>query len=127
MKELSEYIRKTMKAKKLKAIDVEERSGRKIADSYLSDIVNEKTKNISVAKVNALAEGMGVDNWEVFQAASGHKVIHEEDAAWPNDTLVRTMEKVRKSADLTAVLKAVVGLTPGKLKALRKQLEREES
>lgn len=126
MEELSVYIRKIMKLKGLTGVAIEAKSRGGITDSYLSDIVNGKNQNISVAKVNALAEGMGVDSWEIFQAASGHKVLHEDDAPWPNDTLIRTMEKVRSNPDLTAVLKAIVALKPTKLKALKKQLEQED-
>ena len=126
MKELRAYIREMMRVKNLRGIDVEARSRRKITDSYLSDILHGKTKNISVEKVNALAEGLGVDSWEVFQAASGHKTVHDADALWPSYTLVRTMETVMSNPDLTAVLKALVLMKPSKLKALRKQIEKEK-
>lgn len=124
MEELAAYLRDIMKAKGIKGIEIEARSGGKITNSYISDIINGNTKNISVEKVNALAEGLGVDSFEVFQAASGNRVIQGTDS-WPSHTLLHTMQLVIANADLTAILKALVSMKPAKIKALRKQIEKE--
>lgn len=127
MKELVAYMREVMRVKNLRGIDIEAQSGGRITDSYLSDIINGKTKNISVEKVNALAKGMGVDSWDVFQAASGNKVIHAPDDPWSGYTLIRAMETVMGNPDLTAILQALILSKPSKIKALRKQIEQEKN
>jgi hypothetical protein len=122
MKELAAYIRRVMKAKNLKAVEIEARSEGKITNSYISDILHGNTKTISVDKVNALAVGMGVDSVEVFQAASGNKIVEGKDP-WPSHSLLYVMQSVVKNPDLTATLKALVTMKPAKVKALRKQIE----
>lgn len=124
MEELAAYLRDTMKAKGIKGVDIEARSGGKITNSYISDIINGNTKNISVEKVNALAEGLGVDSVEVFQAASGKRIVESKDW-WPSYALLHTMQIVVANPDLTAIVKALVTMKPAKIKALRKQIEKE--
>jgi transcriptional regulator with XRE-family HTH domain len=122
METLRAYIKEVMRQKDLKGIEIEARSGGKITNSYISDIINGKTKSISVDKVNALAEGLGVDSFEVFTAASGRNV-HKEGEPWSGFALIRIMEKVMQSQDLAAIVKIVSELKTAKVKALRKQLE----
>jgi transcriptional regulator with XRE-family HTH domain len=122
MEELAAYLHDVMKAKGIKGVDIEARSGGKITNSYISDIMHGNTKNISVEKVNALAEGLGVDSFEVFQAASGNRVVQGKDS-WPSYTLLLAMQSVIQNPDLTVILKTVLNWKPAKIKALRKQIE----
>ena len=46
----------------------------KIAASYISRIINAKVTNLSVDKLMVLAEGLGVDPFELFAAASGRRL-----------------------------------------------------
>ena len=123
MEGLRVYIREVMYRKNLKAIDIESRSGGQIKDSYISDILNGKTKSISVDKVNALAQGLGVNSFEVFQAASGGNIQGQDDP-WPSSLLVNTMTVIMHSPDLTAIVKSLIAMKPAKIKALRKQIEK---
>jgi len=74
MEKLRAYIRAVMKKKNIKGVHIQARSGNKIKDSTISDILSGKTKSISVAKLNALAKGLGVDGVELYRAASGEHV-----------------------------------------------------
>jgi transcriptional regulator with XRE-family HTH domain len=125
MDELRKYIREVMRQKNLRAIDIEARSDGEIKDSYISDILAGKTKTISVEKVNALAQGLGVDKVEVFKAASGDKVTYKSDDPWPGRVLMQTMQKIMDTPELTKIVKTLITLKPSKLKALLSQLEKE--
>ncbi len=125
MKELIAYIRAVMKAKNLKGIHVQAQSDGKIKDSTLSDILAGKTNTIGLETIKALALGLGVDATDVFRAAAGEKVDFSLDDPWPGRVLTETMHKIMDSADLTAIVKILVEMKPAKVKALRKQLEKE--
>lgn len=125
MEELRAYIRAVMKAKNLKGIHVEAQSDGKITNSTLSDILTGKTKTVALETIKALAQGLGVDSVDVFRAAAGEKVDYSLDDPWPGRVLMETMQKIMDSADLTAIVKALVELKSAKIKALRKQLEKE--
>jgi len=60
LKALRDYIEKVLAQKNLSRLQVEKRSKGKITDSYIKDILDGKTKSISVEKLNALAQGLGV-------------------------------------------------------------------
>jgi len=124
MEELRAYIREVMHRKNIKGIDIEARSGGQITNSYISDIINGKTKSISVEKVNALAKGMGVDSFEVFQAASGVAIIRKDDP-WPSHALVTAIQRIVYTPELTQIVQKLLSLKPAKLKALLKRLEKE--
>ena len=124
MEELRVYIREVMHRKSLRGIDIEAQSGGQITDSYISDIINGKTKSISVEKVNALAKGLGVDSFEVFQAASGISIIRKDDP-WPSYALVTALQKIVYTPELTQIVQKLLSLKPARLKALLKQLESE--
>ena len=70
---LSLFVQRAMRQKNLSIRDIQSRAGGqdKIAASYISRIVNAKVTNLSVDKLIVLAEGLGVDPFELFAAASG--------------------------------------------------------
>lgn len=55
---LSEYVRDVVSKKNLSSYDVEKRSRKQISFGYVNDIINEKTDNPSVKKLQALALGL---------------------------------------------------------------------
>jgi transcriptional regulator with XRE-family HTH domain len=124
MEELIAYIREVMHRKNIKGIDIEARSGGEITNSYVSDIINGKTKSISVEKLNALAKGLDVDSFELFQAASGTTITKKDDQ-WPSYTLLTAIQKIVYSPELTKLIQKLLTMKPAKLKALLKQLEKE--
>jgi len=125
MSTLRDFLKEVMRQKKLKGIDIEARSEGRITNSYVSDLLKGKTTNLSVEKINALAQGLGVDHVEVFKAASGESTAYQYEEPWPSQYLVETMQMIMSSPDLTAIVKSLTKLKPAKLKALRKQLEKE--
>lgn len=107
METLAEYVDRIMKEKNLKSLDVEARSiaaGNRIADSYVDNIVKGTTKNPSVEKLNALADGLGVDKIELFKVASG---IAEPEDAWSPQTLLKAYQKMTsiKPAEIKQIKK----------------------
>lgn len=117
-----------MQEKQLSTRDVETRSANQIADAYVLKIKKGITTNPTISKLQALAEGLGVDEEELFKVARGVSVKEIGSRGgdpWPSNVLVRAMETVISSPDLTAILKALIKWKPAKLKALRKQIEKE--
>ena len=102
---LAEYVQKIMDEQRLKAADVERRSGNQITDSHVKNIVNGVTTNPSLKAMLGLAEGLGVDPVEVFKAAAG---IQEDLSAYQ---MVRVMQGLLSK--------------PNKLKSIKKTLELE--
>ena len=68
---LAQYVTRIMKEKKLRPKDVERRSGDEIDDAYVIKIMNGITTNPSISKTQALAQGLGVDEDELFRVARG--------------------------------------------------------
>ena len=116
------FIQKTMAEKGLSAWQVQKRSGGKIKDSYIKDIVAGKTKSIGVEKLNALALGLDVDSIELFKLASGEDIVHPSDP-WPSQVLHQALGMIIESSELTKIVKALIHSKPAKLKAVKKVLE----
>lgn len=71
IEDLSEYVRRIRAAKDLSTTDVENNSGRKISDAYVTQIENRRVKNVSPEKLKALAKGLGITEDEIFAVARG--------------------------------------------------------
>src|SRR3977135_988578 len=69
--DLSQYVERVMKEKRLSRRDVKLRSGGEITDSYVSGIVSGTAKNLSVEKLKALARGLRVREMELIRVAFG--------------------------------------------------------
>ena len=123
MDKLRTYVREVMDKKGLSEWQVEKRANRKIKDSYIKDILSGKTKSISVEKLNALAEGLGVDGVELYRIASGKDIPAAEEEALPPGLFVKAVDLMIHDPDVSAIVRALLQLKPAKLKALRKQLE----
>jgi len=127
MDKLREFLRNEIQRQGLTEWQIQKRSGGGITDSYIKDILNGKTKSIGVDKLNALAKGIGADSIELFKLASGKGIVSQkkDEDPWTSRGLVRVLERILDSPDLIAILKAVLSMKPAKIKALRKQLEKE--
>ena|SRR6516225_10203719 len=123
MQELRVFIQQAIDKQGLSLLAIEKRSGGKIKDSYIKDILKGKTKTISVDKLNALAEGLGVDGLELYKAASGNPVTLKHEDPWPGHILLQVFTRILDDPDMTAIVKALVRLKSSRLKTLRKQLE----
>src|SRR4030095_5180957 len=76
--DLSEYVKRVMKLKGLTQKDVQKQSGWKITDGYVASITTGRAKNLSVDKLMALADGLGVDYDELFHIACGAEDLDED-------------------------------------------------
>ena len=74
---LSAFVQRIIRQKNLSIRDIQTRAGGpdKIAASYISRIINAKVSNLSVDKLTVLAEGLGVDPFELFAAATGRQML----------------------------------------------------
>jgi transcriptional regulator with XRE-family HTH domain len=128
LESLPEYVRRVMKEKGLKPKDVETRSGKKIDAAYVFKIISGNSKYPSVVKLQALAEGLGVDEDELFRVARGiplHESSKRSGDPWPSNILIGAMERIISSPELTRAIKALLAMKPTKLKIVLKQLEKE--
>src|SRR4051794_5488236 len=92
---LSQYVARIMQEKQLKMYDVEVRSGRRITDAYVGNILKGKARNPSVDKLQALAAGLGVDEDEIFRVARGLPLAdmgeRRTNDPWPLHLFFKTM------------------------------------
>jgi transcriptional regulator with XRE-family HTH domain len=114
--ELSQYVRRIMRMKRLTLRDVEVRSKSKITDGYISGIINGAAKNPSVEKVMALAMGLGVAPEELFYVACGLPARHPGSAHPVDPSLAQQalelMHKVLINPDLMDIMQEAVNLPP---------------
>jgi transcriptional regulator with XRE-family HTH domain len=128
---LDEYVKRVMKLKGLTQKDVQRLSGGRITDGYVASITTGRARNLSVDKIGALAEGLGVDTVELFHVACGtteaqgerRKDGHAVDALM----ILETVQKAVASPDVTEILDRVVRLSPEERRVFLKSLERLES
>ena len=114
--ELSRYVRRVMRERRLKQREVERRSGGKITDGYVADILCGRAKNPSVEKIMALARGLDVDASELFAVACAPLEINvgkNQNVDLP-DTLsfLAMMREVAESEDLTKIVEETIRLMP---------------
>jgi transcriptional regulator with XRE-family HTH domain len=123
---LPEYVKRVMKERGLRPKDVEKQSGGDIVDAYVIKIVNGKTKFPSVVKLQALAKGLGVDEDELFKVARGIPLKGKHSRGgepWPGPVLLKAMERIVASPELTQIVKALLETKPAKIRAIQKVLE----
>src|SRR5687767_11388172 len=78
---LSEFVQRVMRQKGLSPREVQKHASKKgeIAASYISRIYNGKVRNLSVEKIEILAEGLGINPFEVFAASSGRQPLSKRE------------------------------------------------
>lgn len=112
---LGEYVKWVMKLKGLTQKDVQRMSGGRITDGYVASITTGRAGNLSVDKLSALADGLGVDLDDLFLVASGRaeKPENGKKTKATVDPLVilETVQKVVASPDVTEIMNEVVRLT----------------
>src|SRR4030095_8369384 len=111
--DLSEYVKRVMKLKGLTQKDVQQMSGWKITDGYVASITTARATNLSVDKLLALADGLGVDYDELFHIASGAGKMNDGKARSTPDSLMilETVQQVVMSPVVTQILHEVVRLS----------------
>ena len=125
---LDEYVKRVMKLKGLTQKDVQRSSGGRITDGYVASITTGRARNLSVDKIAALAEGLGVDTDELFHVACGTtEELNErrkEGRAVDPLMILETVQKAVASPEVTEILDRVVRLSPEERRVLLKSLKR---
>ena len=111
---LGEYVKRVMKLKGLTQKDVQRMSGGRITDGYVASITTGRAKNLSVDKLKALADGLGVDTDELFHVACGLRGLDDSGVRNAPDSLMilETVQQAVMSPAVTQILHEVVGLSP---------------
>ena len=112
--ELGEYVKRVMKLKGLTQKDVQRMSGGRITDGYVASITTGRARNLSVDKLRALADGLGVDTDELFHVACGLRGLDDGGVSNAPDSLMilETVQQAVMSPAVTQILHEVVGLSP---------------
>jgi transcriptional regulator with XRE-family HTH domain len=111
---LSEYVKRVMKLKGLTQKDVQKMSGGRITDGYVASITTGRAKNLSVDKLMALADGLGVDTDELFHVACGVKGLDDngKSRTQPDSLMIlETVQQAVMSPTVTQILHEVVRLS----------------
>jgi len=112
--ELSEYVKQVMKLKGLTQKDVQRLSGGKITDGYVASISIGRARNLSVDKLKALADGLGIQHDELFHVAGGviEHVETTRDYTAEAVTILQNITKAVASPEITQLLDRVARLSP---------------
>ena len=114
--ELADYVSRVIKQKQLKLRDVERRAGGEITNGYVSGIINNRIKNISLEKLKALARGLEVDVYELFKAAMDEpRQLADEVSSYAQPDvlwLLGMMREVAATPELLKILHELVQMVP---------------
>lgn len=109
---LSEFVQRIMRQKRFSIRDVQKRASGKgdIAASYVSRIFNGKVTNLTVNMIEILAEGLGVDPFELFAVSCGtqYRILKGIDPL----RLLDIMQKAVAVSDSLEVLEGWLKLSP---------------
>lgn len=122
---LGAYVRRIMELKGLSQQDVARASGGRITAGYVASITTKRADNLSVAKLVALADGLGVDPDELFRVARG-LAEDEIKRTRPSEALM-ILEIVRKavaSPEVTEILDEAARMSPRQRTLLLKSIRR---
>lgn len=119
---LGEYVKWVMKLKGLTQKEVQRLSGGRITDGYVASITTGRAANLSVEKLAALADGLGVDLDDLFHVASGRPGNLEERNKTGGATdpllILEIVQKVIASPEVTEILHEVVRLSSAQRSSL---------
>jgi transcriptional regulator with XRE-family HTH domain len=126
---LSQYVKRVIEEKGLTLHDVELLSGKRITDTYVSNIISGEASNPSIDKIQALARGLGVEAVELFKAAVGKEESVGEDVeksgkedATQALVVVRMMEKVVLNEALRNIVRLLMTMNDEELEQVLSSL-----
>lgn len=121
---LSQFVQRVMRQKSLSPREVQIRASAKgqIAASYISRITTGKVTNLSVDKVVILAEGLGVNPFEVFAASYAAQSLSGSNIDSPR--LLDTMQKAVSNLASLEVLEGWLRLSPENQSKVRKLIKK---
>jgi len=106
----SEYVRRVMKQKGLKAVDVERSSGGKFDRSHVSKLMGGVEKNPSANAMMALAKGLKVNPHDVFTAATGCPPSDGKSPEVNVMELLALIERITADPELVEAVRGLVNL-----------------
>jgi len=112
---LSQYVRRIMLEKKLSRRDVKLQSDGQITDSYVSGIVNGTATNLSIEKLKALAQGLGVTERELVDVAYGLSYANsaQKEKDQSHDLIVLDLRsKTLIGTDIAEIVQELLKLPP---------------
>jgi transcriptional regulator with XRE-family HTH domain len=113
---LSQLVKRVVQEKKLKLRQVEQKSGGKIARSYVSRIMTGDVSNITLDKLIALARGLELDPHTLFTAYYGRSPSSTDESQevfeWGAVEFVEMMREVVGNPKLTEIVRAATKLWP---------------
>jgi transcriptional regulator with XRE-family HTH domain len=138
---LSQYVKRVIEEKALTLHDVEMLSGKRITDTYVSNIISGEASNPSIDKIQALARGLGVEVLDLFKAAVGkegdesgaNNQAKAAEKAGPEDAtqalmVVRMIEKVVLNEVLRNIVRQLIAMNDEELEQVHSLiLNRRES
>ena len=123
---LSQLVRRVVTKKNLKLRDVQDKSGGKIDESYVSRIMTGNASNITLDKLVALAKGIGEDAHTLFAAYLGHfsrstsvQDVFELDIA----EFGSLIQKLSVNPDLIEIIQEIADLHEEERKAIRSYVQ----
>ena len=125
---LADYVGRVVRQKQLILKEIESRSGNQITSGYLSGIINNKIRNVSLPKLKALAKGLGVDVYELIAAAMDEprqpddevSFYAQPDVSW----LLGIMQEIATTPELLKILHGLVQLLPKDREIIGREIER---
>jgi transcriptional regulator with XRE-family HTH domain len=113
---LADFVKRVINQKQLKLREVERRAGGEITNGYVSGIINDRIKNISLEKLKALARGLEVDVYELFAAAMDEpRQLADEVSSYAQPDvlwLLGMMREIATSPELLKILHELVQMAP---------------
>jgi transcriptional regulator with XRE-family HTH domain len=128
VEDLRQYVKRTLKLKRLSLRDVQRRSGGDITQGYVGAIIKGTNSNLTVDKLKALARGLGVDEDEIFLVARG-AAGQKERTARLNDqgmalSVLELLQKTVSDVEMLLVLDLLTQLSPSSRQAVLKVVKR---
>ncbi len=125
--DLSEYVKRVLKQKRLSLRDVQRQSGGKITQGYVGAIVNGSCKNLSVEKLKALSAGLSVEEEELFRIARGVPDTSRFSSEGMDQNqlsiFLDLMMKVASNSTLIEILEVVAELPAEKQRAVLEMIK----
>ncbi|HSB09595.1 MAG TPA: helix-turn-helix transcriptional regulator [Blastocatellia bacterium] len=120
--DLGRYVSHVMSSKGLSARDVADASGGRITRAYVTAICKGTAKRLSLDRILGLAQGLGVDRYEVFSISCGPPELPSagrgaDEILQPSE-LLELINGQRVGPWLRAIVQSAAQLEPNELEAV---------
>lgn len=126
--DLRQYVKRTLKLKRLSLRDVQRQSGGSITQGYVGAIIKGTNSNLTVDKLKALARGLGVDEDEIFLVARGAQEQRERGARLNDQaqalSILELLQKTVSDVETLHILELLTQLSPASRGAVLKMVKR---